>query len=49
MRAKEEPHQALTLAELRVGDRLQAVTFVRCPRAELPAREDLLAKAERFL
>ena len=46
----EEAHQALTLAELRVGDRLQAViAFVRCPRSELPAREDLLAKAERFL
>ena len=48
--SSEEPHQALTLAELRVGDRLQAViAFVRCPRAELPARDDLLAKAERFL
>ena len=48
--SSEEPHQALTLAELRVGDRLQAVVaFVRCPRAELPARQDLLAQAERFL
>jgi len=46
----EEPHQALTLAELRVGDRLQAViAFVRCPRAELPAKQDLLGQAERFL
>ena len=48
--SSEEPHQALTLAELRVGDRLQAVVaFVRCPRSEQPAREDLLAKAERYL
>lgn len=45
-----EPHQVLQLAELRVGEQLKAViAFVRCPRAELPAREDLLAKAERFL
>jgi len=47
---RDEPHQALTLAELRVGEHLKAViAFVRCPRSELPAREDLLAKAERFL
>jgi len=46
----EQPHQALTLAELRVGDRLQAVVaLVRVPRSELPPEEDLLAKAERFL
>lgn len=45
-----EPRQALTLAELRVGDRLDVViAFVRCPRAELPPRQDLLAQAERFL
>jgi hypothetical protein len=47
---REEPHEALTLAELRVGERLNAVVaFVRVPRSELPAKEDLLAKAERFL
>jgi len=40
----------LTLAELRVGDRLDVVIApVRCPRAELPAAKDLLAHAERFL
>ena len=48
--ASADPQQALTLAELRIGDRQQAViAFVRCPRAELPKEEDLLAKAERFL
>ena len=47
---REEPHQALTLAELKVGDRLSAViAFVRVPRSELPPKEDLLAQAERFL
>jgi len=47
---RDEAHQALTLVELRVGEHLKAViAFVRCPRSELPAREDLLAKAERFL
>jgi hypothetical protein len=46
----DRPHQALTLAELRVGEKLQAVVaFVRCPRSELPPKEDLLAQAERFL
>ena len=48
--AQADAPQALTLAELRIGDRPQAViAFVRCPRAELPAPEDLLARAERFL
>lgn len=48
--AQADPSQALTLAELRVGDRPQAVVaFVRCPRSELPPAEDLLARAERFL
>ena len=45
-----EPHQVLQLAELRVGEQLKAViAFVRCPRSEVPARQDLLAQAERFL
>jgi len=40
----------LTLAELAIGDRFQgAIAVVRCPRAELPPKEDLLAKAERYL
>jgi hypothetical protein len=46
----EEPHRTLTLAELRIGERQPAViAFVRCLRSELPPKEDLLAKAERFL
>lgn len=46
----DSPGQVLSLAELRVGDKLQAViALVRCPRAELPAKQDLLAQAERFL
>ena len=46
----DEAQNALTLAELRVGERLQAViAFVRCPRAEQPAKLDLLSKAERYL
>lgn len=48
--AAGDAHQAITLAELRVGERLQAVVaFVRCPRSEMPAKVDLLAQAERFL
>jgi hypothetical protein len=46
----EEAAHNLTLAELRVGDRVDAViAFVRCPRSELPPVEDRLAHAERFL
>jgi hypothetical protein len=46
----EEPHRTLTLAELRIGERRPVViAFVQCPRSELPPKEDLLAKAERFL
>ncbi len=36
-----EPHDTLALAELRIGDKVDAViAFVRCPRAELPAKEN---------
>ena len=46
----DERHNALTLAELSVGDTLRGVVaLVRCPRSELPAKEDLLANAERYL
>jgi hypothetical protein len=46
----DERHNALTLAELNVGDTLRGVVaLVRCPRSELPAKEDLLANAERYL
>ena len=46
----DERHNALTLAELNVGDKLRGVVaLVRCPRSELPPKEDLLANAERYL
>jgi hypothetical protein len=39
----------LTLAELSIGADLRAVAIVRCPRSELPPKEDLIANAERYL
>lgn len=40
----------LTLAELAIGPDLRgAVAIVRCPRSELPPKEDLIANAERYL
>ena len=40
----------LTLAELSIGDSLKAaIAIVRCPRSDLPPKEDLVAKAERYL
>ena len=46
----EEGHNALTLAELSVGEKLRGViALVRCPRSELPPKEDLIANAERYL
>jgi len=46
----EEGHHALTLAELTVGEKLRgAIALVRCPRSELPPKEDLIANAERYL
>ena len=40
----------LTLTELTVGENLQAaIAAVRCPRNEMPPKEDLVAKAERYL
>jgi hypothetical protein len=48
--AADERHNALTITELSVGDKLHGViALVRCPRSELPPKEDLLANAERFL
>lgn len=47
--AGSEDDRVLTVAELRVGDRLTAaVAFVRCPRAELPSRRNGRALAERL-
>jgi len=44
------PVNELTLAELSIGENLRAaIAIVRCPRSELPPKEDLVAKAERYL
>jgi hypothetical protein len=44
------PVNELTLAELSIGDDFRgAIAIVRCPRGELPLKEDLVAKAERYL
>ena len=38
------------LAEIAIGADFQAaIAIVRCPRSEMPAKEDLIAKAERSL
>lgn len=48
--ASQGPVNELTLAELTIGEKLQAVVaIVRCPRSEMPPKEDLVAKAERYL
>jgi len=40
----------LSLTELAIGPDLRgAIAIVRCPRSELPPKEDLVAKAERYL
>jgi len=40
----------LSLAELTIGDNFRAaIAIVRCPRSELPPKEDLVSKAERYL
>jgi hypothetical protein len=44
------PVNELTLAELSIGENLRgAIAVVRCPRSEMPRKDDLLAKAERYL
>jgi hypothetical protein len=44
------PVNDLTLAELSIGEDFRgAIAIVRCPRTELPPKEDLVAKAERYL
>jgi len=48
--ASAGPVNELALAELVIGENLRgAIAIVRCPRAELPPKEDLVAKAERYL
>jgi hypothetical protein len=44
------PVNELVLAELFIGENLRgAIAIARCPRSELPPKEDLVAKAERYL
>jgi hypothetical protein len=44
------PVNELALTELSIGEDFRgAIAIVRCPRSELPPREDLIAKAERYL
>jgi hypothetical protein len=44
------PVNDLALAEVSIGENLRgAIAIVRCPRSELPPKEDLVAKAERYL
>jgi len=48
--ASPEAANELTLLELAIGENFHGViALVRCPRAELPAKEDLVAKAARYL
>ena len=48
--ADSGPVNALTLVELAIGEKLKvAVAIVRCPRSEMPPKEDLVAQAERYL
>jgi hypothetical protein len=44
------PVNEVNLAELSIGENLRgAIAIVRCLRSELPPKEDLVAKAERYL
>ena len=48
--ASQGPVNDLMLAELTIGEKLHvAVAVARCPRNEMPPKEDLVAKAERYL
>ena len=48
--ASSGPVNELALAELSIGDSFRgAIAIVRCPRSELPPKEDLVAKAQRYL
>lgn len=40
----------LALTELSIGENfMAAIAIVRCPRSAMPPKEDLVAKAERYL
>jgi hypothetical protein len=43
------PANELSLVELSIGDLRAAIAVARCPRAEMPSKEDLIAQAERLL
>ena len=43
------PANELSLVELSIGDLRAAISVARCPRAEMPSKEDLIAQAERLL
>ena len=46
----DEPTNELELTDLYIGEGLRAtIALVRIPREELAPKEDLLARAERFL
>jgi hypothetical protein len=48
-RGEDEAAHDLALDELRLGELRIVIALVRCPRAEMPPVEDLVAKAERYL
>jgi len=43
------PVNELALAELSIGDFRAVIAIARCPRAEMPSKEELIAQAERSL
>lgn len=48
--ASTGPVNDLVLAELSIGEDVRgAIAIARCPRSELPPKEDLVANAERYL
>jgi hypothetical protein len=47
--AESVPSHDLSLTRLRVGPMAGVIAIVKCLRAELPPKEDLLANAERYL
>ena len=48
--ASTGPVNDLVLAELSIGEEIRgAIAIARCPRSELPPKEDLVANAERYL